>query len=144
MSFKDFRNQQREYELSQEKRSALSRLESLFSQASRLQIQQLLGLPDRLRTGQIEDNVNYRVAVRQLIVDRLEVLEVLNERDQEKRTLMQNIVERIEEIERITQEMEVLKMSKGESDPPDDPTPNPGRSSEIRPSAHPGKKVNAA
>ena len=110
MTFKDYETGQIQYELSQKRKETLSELEVVLSEATKQQIHQLLRLPDRIRTRYLEENSNYRAAIKELLRQRLDG--DFESDDDEKRELMKQIVDGIEGVDEITAKLEALKKGK--------------------------------
>lgn len=101
------------YELTQERKRVLNSLESLLGRATRAKIQNLLRLPDAIRSRHIDDNPVYRAAIKQLME---QYLVENDEKDKpERRELMRKIIESISEVERITAELEAMKRENNSS-----------------------------
>lgn len=95
------------YELSQERKRVLGNLDTLLARATREKIQDLLKLPDEIRTSEIDLSANYRTA-HKLLLERY-LAENSEGISPEKRELMNGIIQGIKEVDRITAEHTALK-----------------------------------
>ena len=124
MSFQDFQDGVRKYELNQERKATLNDMTALIQEASRANIQGLLKLPDAIRIKWIDEDSNNRVMLKERMKQFLE--KESGDEIAEKRRLIQKIIEGIDEVDRITAELDSLSKDTGnESDPPEDPDPEP-------------------
>jgi len=107
MSFEDFKTGQTVIELRQQRAEKLNELASLIRDASRADIHKLLGLPEAIRTRSVDEVSNYRTMLKERLVHQLERSET--EIDEGKQELIQQLIDGIDEIDRITAQLDVLK-----------------------------------
>ena len=126
MSFKDFRNNERRTELGQERRERLNEMSGLIREATRANIHQLLELPDVIRVKWIDADSNHRVMLKERMTRYL-----LSEKcTEENRRLIKLLIDKIDEVDRISGEIDALKAEGGGGNDSDRPAPLSERDSE--------------
>jgi len=106
MSYKAIDHSRREYELTQERQEAMGKLASKLGQAEAQNLHGAIGLPDIIRAKYIEDIPNYRSAVKRLLEHLLEEKGgQVGAQDGVARQLIQEIIDGIQEVDRISAEL---------------------------------------